>query len=204
MHGFDTSTSISAGKAAALRTAGFTFAIRYLSRSHGQHAGDLTTAEAQRILNAGLALMPVQHVPPSPWSPTQALGTTNGANAAFNAQQVGFPPGVNVWLDLEGVKISAAAQDVIDFCNAWFAQVEGAGYVTGVYVGASAILTGDQLFFNLKTKHYWKSGSTVPDIPHRGYQMIQRIVPGDVVAGVEIDRNLTIDDGFGDAVQLLA
>src|SRR3954469_3498579 len=39
MHGFDTSTSISAGKAAALRTAGFTFAIRYLSRSHGQHAG---------------------------------------------------------------------------------------------------------------------------------------------------------------------
>ena len=98
---------------------------------------------------------------------------------------------MNVWLDLEGVRHSAAAQDVIEYCNAWFEQVETAGYTTGIYVGASAILSGDQLFFNLRTKHYWKSGSAVPDIPHRGYQMIQRIVPGDSVAGVLIDRNLT-------------
>ena len=40
-------------------------------------------------------------------------------------------------------------------------------------------------------RHYWKSGSSVPSIPERGYQLVQRIVPGDVVAGIAIDRNVT-------------
>src|SRR6516165_3141441 len=40
-----------------------------------------------------------------------------------------------------------------------------AGFVPGV--GAKAILAGDELFWRLTTKHYWKSGSRVPDIPSR-------------------------------------
>src|SRR5262249_55997591 len=81
---------------------------------------------------------------------------------------------------------------------------EGGGYGTGIYVGANAVLTGDELYWRLKTKHYWRSGSQVPDIPHRGYQMLQRIVAGDVVAGIEIDRNVTRDDQLGDALLWLA
>jgi hypothetical protein len=85
-----------------------------------------------------------------------------------------------VFLDLEGVKNGVSAIDVIDFCNAWFAEVEGVGYETGVYVGAAPGLTADQLYWNLRTKHYWKGGSSskagVPDdIPHRGYQLVQHI-----------------------------
>jgi Domain of unknown function (DUF1906) len=43
----------------------------------------------------------------------------------------------------------------------------------------------------------WKSGSRVPDILH---QMIQKIIRNDRIDGVEIDRNLTVNDSFGQSV----
>jgi hypothetical protein len=198
-HGFDCNTKLTANSAAGLRSAGFTYAIRYVTRSATPPAGDLSAAEARLILNAGLALMPVQHVAPAGWVPTEAKGKTNGVNAVSHVNAVGFPAGVNVWLDLEGVAHNAAAEATIDYCNAWFEEVSTAGFVPGIYVGANAILNGDQLYWRLKTRHYWKSGSTVPDIPERGYCMVQRIVNGDVVAGVGIDRNVTKLDNFGNS-----
>ncbi|HEV7879435.1 DUF1906 domain-containing protein [Bradyrhizobium sp.] len=203
LHGIDANTVLNATSCAAIKAAGFSFCIRYVSRQTTLPPGDLSTQEATVILNAGLALMPVQHVAKEGWSPSQALGATNGQNAATHVRNVGFPPGVNVWLDLEGVKTSATHKSVIDYCNAWFAEVKDAGFAPGVYVGARAILTGDELFWRLQTKHYWKSGSNVPPIPQRGYQLIQKIIKDDEVGGVEIDRNLTQNDAFGDAVQWL-
>src|SRR6516165_2012241 len=35
---------------------------------------------------------------------------------------------------------------------------------------------------------------------HRGYQMIQKIIRNDKIDGVEIDRNLTVNDSFGQSV----
>ena len=93
---------------------------------------------------------------------------------------------------------------MITYCNAWFAEVERAGFVSGVYVGAGAILTENELFWRLTTKHYWKSGSRVPDIPHRGYQLIQTIIRNDKIDGVSIDRNLTKNDSFGSSVLWLS
>jgi len=138
-----------------------------------------------------------QHVAPENRSPSQALGTRNGKNAAKHVQQIGFPEGVNVWLDLEGATTSTPHETMIPYCNAWFAEVGGAGFVSGVYVGAKAILTGNELFWRLTTKHYWKSGSRVPDIPQRGYQLVQSIIRNDKIDGVAIDRNLTKSDNFG-------
>jgi hypothetical protein len=204
LHGIDADTVLTATSCAAIKAAGFSFCIRYVSRGATLPTGDLSSQEATIILNAGLGLMPVQHVAQVGWSPSQALGTTNGQNAATHAHNIGFPPGINVWLDLEGVKTSATHKSVIDHCNAWFAEVRNAGFVPGIYVGARAILTGDELFWRLQTTHYWKSGSNVPNIPQRGYQMIQKIIANDTVGGVEIDRNLTQTDGFGGAVQWLA
>ena len=71
-------------------------------------------------------------------------------------------------------------------------------------VGAGAILTGNELFWRLTTKHYWKSGSRVPDIPQRGYQLIQTIIRNDKIDGVEIDRNLTKNDNFDGSVLWLS
>ena len=44
----------------------------------------------------------------------------------------------------------------------------------------------------------------MPDVPHRGYQLIQKIIKNDKIDGVEIDRNLTVNDNFGQSVLWLA
>jgi hypothetical protein len=105
---------------------------------------------------------------------------------------------------LEGVKTSSTHAAVIDYCNAWIAEVESAGFVPGVYIGARAILTGEEIFWRLRARNFWKSGSRVPDIPHRGYQLIQKIIRQDKIDGVDIDRNLTVNDNFGQSVLWLA
>jgi hypothetical protein len=204
VHGFDVNSVLNRRTCEAAKARGFAFCIRYVSRQDVQPKEDLSEAEASIILDAGLALMPVQHVAPENWSPSHARGTRNGKNAAKHAQQIGFPEGVNVWLDLEGAKASTPHETMIAYCNAWFAEIEEAGFVPGVYVGARAILTGNELFWRLTTKHYWKSGSRIPDIPHRGYQLIQSIIRNDKIDGVAIDRNLTKNDNFGGSVQWLS
>jgi hypothetical protein len=201
--GFDTDTVVTAAAAEELRAAGFTFCLRYLSRAEGQGGGDLTPAEAARILGAGLALMAVQHVSRRGWVPSVELGRSYGRNAALNATEVGFPPGVNVWLDLEGVLGSVAAEEVIGYCNAWSGEVEAAGYVSGLYVGPEAVLGGNDLYWRLRTRHYWRSAARVPRIPHRGYQMFQALAPSPI-AGIAIDRNVVKPDNFGCAALWLA
>jgi hypothetical protein len=188
----------------AAKAHGFTFCLRYVSRGERQQANDLHEAEARTILNTRLALMPVQHVARAGWSPTKNLWSTYGRNAALHVREIGFPPGVNVWLDLEGVKSSSSHVAVIDYCNGWIAEVESAGFVPGVYIGARAILTSEEIFWRLRARHFWRSGSRVPDVPHRGYQLIQKIIRNDEIDGVEIDRNLTVNDNFGQSVLWLA
>lgn len=139
--------------------------------------------------------MAVQHVPAAGWSPSAALGQSYGNNAANNANAVGFPPGVNIWCDLEGVNQTTPAQEVIDYCAAWFAAVSAAGYVPGLYVGDSVVLSGRQLY-DLPFAHYWQSASEVPALPSRGYQMIQTLVQG-LVNGIGIDLDTAQTDGEG-------
>jgi hypothetical protein len=195
--GFDANTPLTKAKAAALKQAGFAFAVRYLSRKAKPPAGDLTRAEVTAILDAGLALMAVQHVAAPGWTPSAALGAEYGANAAAHAQAVRLPPGTAVFLDLEEVDPKAPPADIILYCNNWHDALQEAGYAPGLYVGSNCGLTPDQLYRALKEKYYWKSGSKVPAIPHRGYSMVQTILKDDVVAGVAIDRNLIVRDAFG-------
>ncbi|KJV27602.1 glycoside hydrolase domain-containing protein [Luteibacter yeojuensis] len=199
LQGFDADTPITAATAKAFAASGFRFCVRYLSRTRPSK-GDLSSAELQGLLAAGLGVMAVQHVDTQGWSPSAELGMANGQAAAANATAAGLPIGVTVWLDLEGVAARTAKQDVIDYANAWFAELAAAGYEPGVYVGASCGLTGDDLYWRLQTKHYWRGGSKVPDLPHRGYQLVQRITTkADIVNGIAIDRDVTYVDAFGDA-----
>lgn len=205
VQGFDANTPLTTPVAAAFVQSGFRFCVRYLSRSTPGGKGDLTRTEAQAILAGGLALMAVQHVLNPGWTPSLELGTRYGDAAVANAQAAGLPGGINIWLDLEGVKADVSAGEVIAYCNEWFGIVARAGYRPGLYVGAEAILTGDELYWRLKTKHYWRSGSKVPDLAMRGYQLIQRITAApDEVNGIEIDRDVTVTDAFGDTVWWLA
>ena len=198
--GFDCDTALSADLARQFFTHGYKFCFRYLSRGQ-MPSEDLTEQEAADILNSGLALMPVQHARKQGWSPTQALGQQHGQEASANAETVGFPNRVNLWCDLEGVNRSAQAQDVIDYCKAWHEAVSVAGYTPGLYVGAEALLNGRQLY-DLPFQHYWRSQSQVPDIPHRGYQVIQ-LGPSIQINGVRVDLDVAMNDNKGRAAQWL-
>lgn len=167
--GFDCNVALTAADAHAFAQAGFSFAGRYLSRTA---TPDLTVAEVRHILDAGLALIAVQHVERSPWVPDVALGVNYGSHAVGNARSAGLPIGVNLWLDLEGVAPHTPAADVSAYCSSWFTTVAAAGYVPGLYVGASCILNTSQIEA-LPFRYFWQSGSIVPPLPRRGYCMVQ-------------------------------
>jgi hypothetical protein len=202
LKGFDTNTVLTAASAGEFAASGYAFCFRYLSRGAGQQPGDLSYNEAKTIMDAGLALGAVQHVSMPGWVPSATLGKEYGTNAANNAASIGLPKGLNLWMDLEGIASGTSAQTVIDYANAWYDAVAAAGYVPGIYVGANCILTGDQLYNDLKYQHYWKSLSRVPEIPNRGYQLIQSYTP-DAVCGVSIDTDTTQNDEQGGAILLL-
>lgn len=198
LNGFDCDAVLSSTQASDLKKLGYDFCIRYLSLSTPQQPGDLTTAEANDILNSGLALMAVQHVQDPGWLPGESVGTELGTVAALNAQSVGLPAGMNIWCDLEGLTAGTSTQLVIDYCNAWYTAVQAAGYVPGIYVGAGCILDGEQLY-DLAFQHYWKSMSDVPDIPYRGYQMVQKDTIT-VLDDLQIDPDTTQTDEEGGTV----
>jgi hypothetical protein len=199
--GFDANTVITSDLAQQFFAQGWRFCVRYVSRGP-ESAGDLSSQEASDILGSGLALMPVQHVRAAGWSPSGDLGQQDGSGAAANAAAVGFPAGVNVWCDLEGAASGTTAQDVIDYCQAWFDAVAADGFLPGLYVGAQAILSGQQLL-DLPFQHYWRSQSTVPDIPGRGYQLLQ-LLPSITVNGIGIDVDVIQTDEEGGQAQWLA
>jgi hypothetical protein len=200
--GFDSDTIVTAAVAQRFFSGGYKFCLRYLSRGP-ESPRDLSTQEATDILNSGLALMPVQHVRnvATGWSPTASLGQQDGQDAATNAQDIGFPPGVNVWCDLENVVKTAASQDIIDYCQAWYSAVDSAGYIPGLYVGFGTQLSGQQLH-DLSFQHYWKSASSVPEIAPRGYQLFQ-LFPSLTANGIGIDVDVTQTDGEGGVPQWL-
>lgn len=203
VRGFDANTVISSDAAADFYKAGFRFCLRYVGRTQ-MASHDLSAEEAENILAAGLALMPVQHVLNPGWQATGDLGAEYGANAATFAQQIGFPPGVNVWCDLECVDTSCSAQDVTDYCNQWHAAVAAAGYVPGLYVGYQPGLTGQQLYSKLPFQHYWAAYNVdgVSKPSPRGWQMIQSVGSG-TIAGITTeayDADKTQTDGKGGTV----
>jgi hypothetical protein len=195
--GFDADAVLTADACQNFAAAGFGFVIRYLSLGPTEDDGDLSSREAERILQSGLALMAVQHVRDGGWIPSRDLGQEDGQNAAANARAIGLPQGVNIWLDLEGVRLDIPSSDVADHCNAWFGAVAAAGYVPGLYVGANAVLGGDQLYYDLEVGHYWKSGSDVPFVADRGYCMVQTISDRYVLDGRQYDRNVIQADNLG-------
>ena len=193
--GFDCDAVLSAALAQRFFSQGYRFCVRYLARTHASL--NLSEQEAADILNSGLALMPVQHVRAPGWLPDQTLGQQDGQEAVSLAQTIGFPDRVNVWCDLEEVNAGAKAQDVIDYCRAWHHAVRAAGYSPGLYVGAGTLLTGQQLF-GLPFQHYWRSSSSVPDLPIRGYQLIQ-FSPTIQLNGISVDLDVALPDNRGDS-----
>ncbi len=207
LRGFDINADIGAidpdtGEAYAKEfvQAGYGYCIRYVPVGELLDP-DLTAEEAEAILAAGLALMPVQHVFEPGWLPNGALGTQVGERAVQWLQDIGFPTGVNVWCDLEGVG-DTDAQSVIDYCESWYAAVSAAGYVPGLYAGYGVGLDDPQLY-DLSFQHYWAAYNTNSSIPTRGYQLVQSPQSTNV-AGLGYDDDMTQTDQLGGTVLWLA
>lgn len=186
--GFDVNHPISLNQAKQAFQAGFSFCIRYVPRLELSvdpiGDPDITPEEANDILDSGLALFLVQHVSSPGWEATGSKGMRFGKNAAIYAAHCGFPPGINIFLDLEEASSasppdqSASSPDQIDdFCNEWFDALIDFGYVPGVYVGSNNGLNASQLFSGTKFEHYWHAASQAdPPTPRpgdRGYQIFQ-------------------------------
>lgn len=198
--GFDTTTALNSAQAKQYYSQGYRFCIRYISRDDATRKAnskngtpDLAFDDGEAILNSGMALMAVQHCPLPGWQPTAQLGTTYGQNAANYASAAGLPEGVNVWLDLEGIAKGTSHDDITGYCNAWFAAARVGGYEPGVYVGFDVWLSPDELYLNLRTSHYWRADGNIPDISHRGYQLIQHVQN-------KFDKNVTQNDSLGSSV----
>ena len=192
--GFDVNLRLGPANAAAFFAHGYRFVVRYVRRVVDS-GHDLNAAELETILQARLALMVVQHVARPGWQPTGALGATYGATAAAEARQAGVPPDVQLWCDLEGVAASAAASDVIDFCNQWHDAVAHSGFRPGLYVGYAAGLTATELYEKLRFNSYWSgynlNADEYPAV--RGVQMRQfaasatDLVPGFAAGSFDVD-----------------
>lgn len=156
IRGFDCNFPLSTQQAQAMVKHGYRFVKRYVPRIT-QSSIDLTKDEVNRVLAAGLAISPVQHVEKENWTPSPEKGASYGARAAQAAGDCGIVLGANVWLDLEGVSLRTDPEIVIRYCNAWHDAVANAGYLPGIYIGWQAILTPDQLYRRLKFTRYWSA-----------------------------------------------
>jgi len=195
--GFDCSTPLTSSSARAFQQAGFAFAIRYVPQVTSSGQSDLTTSEADAILQAGLALMIVQHVGASGWQPTGQLGADNANCALAAIAAIDLPPGVTIFLDLEDVPSGTLVANINDYCNTWSDFITAAGYVPGIYIGANCGLNATQIVA-LEFAWFWQSGSTVPQIGAPGYAMKQTISSSFMISGVAYDSDLISGDTSGD------
>jgi len=199
--GFDTN-NITTTLAQSFAKAGYEFAVRYIRRDQAR-PNDLSASEISALHNAGLAVMPVQHVESEDcWRPTDDKGRQYGLNAVDACRRLNIPTGVSVWLDLEGVATDVDAEQVVRYCNTWFDVVAGAGFSPGLYVGWQAGLTPQQLHMRLRFTRYWASYNlNLDQYPAvRGVCMRQRAAaPVNVPKGVafEIDTDTVQQDAFG-------
>lgn len=194
-NGFDVNQQLSISQAAAFKNAGMEFCIRYIPRTADLIKGNLTATELEWILEAGLSVMVVQHVPLPNWNPTAELGTQYGAYAAQYAAEIGLPQGVNIWLDLEEVAASTHPEDVIEYCQCWHGAVKSKGYIPGLYVGYGTNLSPNQLYYQLSFQHYWRAynGS---EVQVRGFQIVQSTQKE--LNGIFYDPNVIQKDKLGD------
>jgi hypothetical protein len=207
--GCDTAAYVDPDTAKQLLKAGYHYVLRYLRRDrHVNERPDisggvvsLSQQELKQLLSAKMDVGLVQFF--SNAKPTAKRGQLVGRNAAWNARQLGAPDGCTLWLDMEWGG-SAGEQDgasALAYGNAWAAAVASEGYEAGVYIGVNSGMTGDQFYSMPNVRHYWKSASMVPWVPHRGFQLMQSLETD--VAGLRIDQDLSMLDNKGDRWHLL-
>jgi len=193
--GWDTSETLDTAKAKTLAALGFKFGVRYVT--NGSSPPSITAAELDALTSTGQGIMLVQFARKSGWSAD--TGHADGVTAAHAALAIGYPPGACLWFDLN----PCSADVAIAYCNAWYqGAVSGGMYgsALGGYFEPGVQLTSSQLYNNLTIARYWRSGGQVPNVDHRGYQLVQAWPGNTIVApGIVIDYDMSQPDFLGSA-----
>jgi len=180
--GVDTVRLLTEAEALALRAAGVDYAIQYL--------GSVTADGVAGIIGAGLGLYPVTFA--DQW---------DGPKTVAELEALGIPAGTTVFLDVEGVGPTITPAALIEKINAWADAVSHAGFISGLYVGAQAQLTSQELY-ELRIFRYWKGLSKVIDRngalaePACGWCLVQ-LYPTSTCAGVLVDFSFVQRDYKG-------
>jgi hypothetical protein len=155
LNGFDCNIPVTLADAQEFHKLGYRFAVRYVKRQTVR-SNDLSAVEVKALHQAGLAVMPVQHVESEDgWIPSNEKGYMYGFGAVEHCRQIGIPSGTTCWLDLEGVDPHTPKEQIILYCNRWYDAVKVGGYQPGIYVGWHAGLTGEELYKRLRFERYW-------------------------------------------------
>ncbi|MGH3303691.1 MAG: glycoside hydrolase domain-containing protein [Streptosporangiaceae bacterium] len=190
---FDTDQRCSLAQLRALKAAGFLGGVRTVTFSEAADPSDITASEVQDFMSADLGLMLYQRVRNPGWRPSGPLGGADGRTAIAKAMAAGYMPKASLFDDLEG--IGASSSETLDYANTK-ALALLATYLPGEYIGFDVPLTGGELFHELIASCYWRSTSRVPDIPERGYALVQ-ISENVLVAGMNVDVSISCADKLG-------
>lgn len=168
------------------------FVWRYVRLPDNNPAEDIDRAELEAWLDAGVAVLLVQHCRGGVWQAFGTRGSKDGAAAASHAALAGYPQGAHLALDLESV--ANAGDDVVSHCNEWSALVRAAGYEPCVYVGFDCGLTPDRLFHDLTAERYW-SDFGAREVSVRSFCCKQ--FAQTTIAGVPVDPDHAYTDLLG-------
>ena len=160
-----------------------------------QYAPTMNKTRLASILSTGLALMLIGGYADKPdaWSPNAGLGRSEGQASVLRAKSCEYFPGAVLWCDIETPNPGAHAQDILDYGNAWAAEVGAAGYLPGVYIGAGVRLTPSQLY-SMRFVRYWRAGSMGVPEPTCGWSMIQLYPLDQVLQGIGVDYDIVQGD----------
>jgi hypothetical protein len=190
----DISAKVQRSAPAEVSAKGYSGIIRYVPLPGVDPSADIDASELKGILDAGLALLLVQHVRYAGWNPAKCSGHGDALRAIEFAEAAGYLQGGHVFLDLEG--ISGSAADTKTFAEDWASTIVQAGYGAGCYVGYDVTLNAVQLY-NLHNIHsYW--GAPGPwQVATRGFALRQK-TPKVTIANLEFDPDSLQADNLGD------
>jgi hypothetical protein len=185
--GFDTLMPITDEMIPALKSEGFSFAIRTLET--------LSVEEVARLTTAGLGVAWYGAARVKDWS--AATGSEDGARCAKRARDIlGLPPETSGSCDMEGEVPGEA--EAVAYANGWYnaALLEGMAVEAPIlYRGAgSGFIEPATLFHRIAFRRYWRSMSEVPNVAVRGDCMIQLFPPNRRIGGAIIDIDVVQSD----------
>jgi hypothetical protein len=167
---------------------------RYVPLPGNSSAGDISGVEIGCLLDAGLQVLLVQHVRRPPWIPMQQSGTVDAGAACRAAELSGYPAGCHLFLDFEGAAGSPGA--AFAYCCEWGKETRSQGYLAGLYVGYSALMSPQELYDLPDFTSYW-SDAGPRQVAVRGFAIRQH-QPEVTIAGVNFDPDTVEPDAKGE------